>query len=104
MLDEVVNCDLMEWQDAGVAYPSGTKIKVLRDDDDGRTIILQLPKGFKIEGHTHIKNEQHYVLKGQYEMDGQVFREGTYQLIHSQMTHGPFTSETGAEILVIWHN
>ena len=93
----------MEWQDAGDPYPAGTKIKVLRDDEEGRTVILQLPKSFKMEGHSHIKNEQHFILKGQYEINGQVYGPGTYQLIHSNTTHGPFTSETGAEVLVIWH-
>ena len=98
-----VNCNSMEWQEAGKGYPSGTKIKVLRDDDGGRTVILQLPKGFKMEGHSHIKNEQHFVVKGQYEIGEKVYSQGTYQLIHSNMTHGPFTSKTGAEVLVVWH-
>ena len=103
MLDLIVNCNSLPWQDASDEYPEGTKIKTLRDDDGGKTIILQLPKGFRIEGHSHIKNEQHFVLKGQYEMNDQIYSQGTYQLIHQEMTHGPFTSETGAEILVIWH-
>jgi len=55
-----------------------------------------------MEGHTHIHVEQHFILKGQYEINGQVFSQGTYQLIHTDMTHGPFTSETGAEVLIVW--
>ncbi len=103
MLDEIVNWNLMEWQNAGEAYPKHTKIKVLRDDKDGRTVLLKFPKGFKLSGHTHIKVEQHFILKGQYEIDGKVYGEGTYQLIHPGMTHGSFTSKTGAEILVVWY-
>ncbi len=103
MLDEIVNCNSMEWQDAEDGNPDGTKIKVLRDDEGGRTVILKLPKGFRREGHTHIRNEQHFILKGQYEMNGKVYSQGTYQLIHKEMTHGPYTSETGAEVLVIWN-
>jgi anti-sigma factor ChrR (cupin superfamily) len=103
MLDMIVNCNSMDWRDAGDAYPQGTGIKVLRDDEGGRTVILKLPKGFKIGDHSHIKTEQHYILKGQYEIGGRVYTQGTYQLIHAKMTHGPYTSETGAEILVIWH-
>lgn len=102
MLDEIVNCNSLEWQDAEDNFPGGTKIKILRDDADGRTVILRLPKGFRMEGHTHIKNEQHFILKGQYEINGKVCSQGTYQLIHKDMTHGPYTSETGAEVLVIW--
>ena len=103
MLDVIVNCNSMDWQDAGEAYPEKTKIKILRDDEGGRTFILKIPKDFRMEGHTHIKNEQHFILNGQYEINGQVYGQGTYQLIHSNMTHGPFTSQTGAEILVVWH-
>ena len=103
MVDMIVNCSSMEWQDAGEGYPKGTKIKVLRDDEGGRTVILRLPKRFKIEGHTHIKTEQHFILKGQYEIEGKEYGQGTYQLIHAHMIHGPFSSKTGAEILVIWH-
>jgi len=103
MGDMIINCNAMEWQEAGDGYPSGTKIKVLRDDEDGRTVILRLPKGFEMGGHTHIKNEQHYILEGQYRVGGKVCAQGTYQLIRSNMTHGPFTSKTGAEVLVVWH-
>ncbi len=103
MLDTAVNCNDLEWQDAGDPYYRGTQVKILREDDEGRTVILKLPPGFRMEGHTHIHNEQHFILKGEYEMNGQTFTEGTYQLIHTDMTHGPFTSKNGAEVLIIWH-
>lgn len=103
MVDMVVKYETMEWRDAGDIYPGGTKIKVLRDDEGGRTVILKLPKGFNMAGHSHINTEQHFILKGRYEIDGHVYGEGTYQLIRPNMTHGPFTSQTGAEVLVIWH-
>ena len=102
MVDMIVNFNTMEWQDAEEAYPKGTKIKVLRDDQGGRTVMLQIPPGFRMEYHTHIKSEQHFLLKGQYEIDGEVYTAGTYQLVQPNMTHGPFTSQTGAEIIVIW--
>jgi anti-sigma factor ChrR (cupin superfamily) len=103
MLDMIVNSNIMEWQDAAKSYSPGTKMKVLRDDEGGRTVILKIPKGFLMESHSHIRNEQHFILKGQYEIDGITYSQGTYQLIHSNMTHGPFTSKTGAEILIVWH-
>ncbi len=102
MIDTAVNCNSLEWQDAGEPYYRGTMIKILREDDKGKTVIMKLPAGFRMEGHTHIHTEQHFILKGQYEINGQVFSQGTYQLIHKDMTHGPFTSETGAEVLVVW--
>lgn len=103
MSDITIDSNNLRWLDAGQSYSQGTQIKVLRDDEQGRTVILKLPPGFKMEGHTHIKNEQHFVLKGQYEIDNKIYGEGTYQFIHSDMTHGPFTSKDGAEVLVIWH-
>jgi len=103
MSDVIINYNFMKWQDASDTYPKGTKIKVLRNEEGGRTVLLKLSKGFKMGAHCHIENEQHFVLKGQYEMDGKVYSEGTYQLIHSNMIHGSFTSKTGAEILVIWN-
>ena len=103
MLDIIVNCNSMEWREETKKYPKGTKVKALQGVEGGRSVILKIPEGFKIESHCHIKNEQHFILKGQYEIDGKIYSQGTYQLIHSDMTHGPFTSKTGAEILVIWH-
>ena len=103
MLDMIVNSNSMEWQDAAESYSPGTKMKVLRDDEGGRTVILKIPKEFKMEDHSHIKNEQHFILKGEYEIEGKIYPQGTYQLIHSNITHGPFTSKGGAEILIIWH-
>ena len=44
MLDEIVNWNSMEWQNAGDACPKHTQKKVLRDDKEGRTILLKLPK------------------------------------------------------------
>ncbi|MBN1551783.1 cupin domain-containing protein [bacterium] len=100
---KIINSNTMEWKDAGDSYHTGTKVKVLRDDKDGKTIILKIPKGFVMGEHFHLKNEQHFVLKGQYKIGEDVYTQGTYQLIHAKRTHGPFSSDNGAEILVIWH-
>ncbi len=90
-----------DWADAG-NYPEGTKIKVLRDEDSFRTVLLKLPKGFKMGSHSHISTEQHFVLKGQYSSDGNNYPEGSYQIFSSGDEHGPFESENGALILVVW--
>ena len=47
-------------------------------------------------------NEQHLVLDGEYESEGEVFASGTYRIIYAGQDHGPFTSKTGAILLVIW--
>ena len=89
------------WEDAK-GYQEGTKRKVLRDEDNRKTILLKLPKGFKMGSHSHITTEQHFVLKGEYSSDGEVYPAGSYQMFSAHDEHGPFVSEEGALILVIW--
>ena len=89
------------WEEA-VSYPQGTKIKTLRDENGAKTVLLKFPKGLHIEEHTHIYDEQHLVLEGEYESEGKVYPAGTFRLIHAKKNHGPFTSKDGAIVLVIW--
>lgn len=98
-----VNYQEMHWEEAR-GYPSGTLIKVLRRDEKGQplTVLLKLREGFEMEGHSHIGNEQHFVLEGEYESEGHIYQTGFYRLIPRETTHGPFTSENGAVILVVW--
>lgn len=95
--------DQMEWQEAS-EYPSGAEIKVLRKGgpEEGRTVLLKLPPHYKMDEHSHIALEQHYVLEGEYESQKQVFAAGSYQLIPQKTNHGPFTSASGAILLVVW--
>jgi len=101
MLQEIVNCNEMDWQTAK-SYPEGTVSKILRDDHGKKTILLKLPAGFHMAAHSHTSLEQHYILEGSYEIEGQRFDVGTYQLIPPGFTHGPFDSKNGAILFVIW--
>jgi anti-sigma factor ChrR (cupin superfamily) len=101
MQEVYVNCNDMEWTPAP-NYPNGTLVKVLRDFDGRKTMLLKMPPGFKMEAHSHNSVEQHYVLEGQYEIEGKIYGKGTYQLLPAGYEHGPFTSEKGAIVLVIW--
>lgn len=91
----------LSWEKAE-NYPAGTKMKVLRDDHNGKTVLLKLPENFKMDAHSHIVAEQHIVLEGAYSSDGENFPVGSYQIFSAHDEHGPFTSEKGALILVIW--
>ena len=96
------NYEDMVWEEAP-GYPSGTKIKVLREHSGAKTFLLKLPEGFDMEAHCHTAvTEQHFVLEGEYKSDGRAYSRGAYRLIPGGVTHGPFTSEDGAMILVIW--
>ena len=98
-----INYEKMEWEEAQ-GYPSGTLMKVLRRDEKGEflTVLLKLAEAFEMEGHSHIGNEQHFVLEGEYESEGRTYRSGSYRLIPRETTHGPFRSEKGAVLLVVW--
>lgn len=98
-----VNYQEMQWEKAR-GYPSGTLMKVLRRDEKGQplTLLLKLEEGFEMEGHSHIGIEQHFVLEGEYESEGHIYRTGFYRLIPRKTTHGPFKSGKGAVILVAW--
>ena len=93
--------DESHWVEAN-GYPEGTKMKTLRDEEGAKTVLLKIPKGFHMESHTHVCNEQHLILDGEYEIEGQAYSSGTYRFIESHKDHGPFTSKTGAMILVVW--
>jgi len=98
-----INYEKMKWTDAA-GYPEGSKVKTLRKGSpgEGKTFLRKIKKGFKMEGHSHTTVEQHFVLEGEYESEGKIYRAGTYRLIPKHETHGPFTSSKGAVILVIW--
>lgn len=93
--------DETDWVNA-TEYPGGTLMKTLRDNEGGRTILLKLDKGFKLGSHSHVVTEQHLVLKGSYTSDGKTFSTGSFQIYGPHEEHGPFESQEGALILVIW--
>jgi hypothetical protein len=103
MEEITMNYEKMKWTDAQ-GYPEGSKIKILREGEpgEGRTFLRKIKTGFKMEGHSHTTVEQHFILQGEYESEGKIYKAGTYRLIPKHETHGPFTSSKGAVILVIW--
>jgi len=103
MKEITINYEKMKWTSAA-GYPEGSKIKILREGGpgEGKTFLRKIKRGFKMEGHSHTAVEQHFVLQGEYESEGKIYKAGTYRLIPEHETHGPFKSSKGAVILVIW--
>lgn len=89
------------WQTA-TEYPEKTRIKVLRDEKGAKTVLLRLPEKFSMSAHSHVTGEQHIVLKGGYTSEGRHYGEGTFRFINAHEDHGPFKSEEGALVLIIW--
>jgi hypothetical protein len=56
-----INYQEMEWSEA-TEYPTGTKMKLLREHGSAKTFLLKLPAGFDMEAHAHMATEQHFVL------------------------------------------
>ncbi len=101
-MEKVLNLfDDQHWENAD-EYFNGTLRKVLRDEEGYKTILLRLPKNFKMAPHTHLVTEQNFVVDGQYTYKGEVYAKGTYQIFRPHDEHGPFESKEGATILVIW--
>jgi anti-sigma factor ChrR (cupin superfamily) len=98
-----INYGEMDWEEAR-SYSPGTLMKVLRRDEKGEplTILLKLKEGFEMKEHSHMGNEQQFVLEGEYESEGRIYQNGSYRLIPGKTNHGPFKSEKGAVILVVW--
>ena len=55
-----------------------------------------------MDTHSHVYTELHYVLQGEYESQDEKYASGTYRVIPKEVKHGPFTTKTGAIILVTW--
>ena len=93
----------LKWSGAP-GYPLGTEEKVLSMGGSiaPRTTLLRLPPGWEMDTHSHRFTELHYVLEGQVESQGQKYTAGTFRVIPKGVDHGPFSSETGAVVLVIW--
>ena len=98
-----INADDLEWEPAA-GYSAGAEEKVLSGGGGvaPRTILLRVPPGWSMESHSHRSTELHYVLKGEYESEGETHRSGTFRVIPKEVKHGPFTTKEGAVIMVTW--
>ena len=105
MTETSINTADLSWEQAQ-DYPDGTIRKTLRTDSSGNpsTMLLKLPPGFSMDEHSHIRAEHHYLLEGEYEVSGKIFRAGHYHLVSKHTKHGPFRSANGALLLVIWES
>ena len=93
----------IEWKDA-IGYPPGAQEKVLNSGSEmsPRSILLKLPPGWSMDSHSHSHTELHYVMEGNYESGNKIHASGTFRIIPKEVEHGPFTTKTGAIILIIW--
>ena len=105
MNETSIHAEDLSWEQAE-GYPEGTMRKTLRRNSTGNpmTVLLKLPAGFAMDDHSHVFAEHHYILEGEYEVKGEHYRTGHYHVIPEHTDHGPFRSENGAVLLVIWES
>jgi len=93
----------LSWRTAE-GYGSGAEEKVLNKGNGivPRTILLKIPPGWRMEAHSHLNTELHFILEGQYESQGREFPAGTLCIIPKEVQHGGYSTKSGATILVTW--
>jgi CBS domain-containing protein len=101
--DEVVRFTPDLTGEPSALFPGDAEITALRDDParDAATLLARLRAGARVEAHSNLRPVQHFVLSGQYESEGQVFKAGTYRLLPSGEVPA-LTSSDGAVILVFY--
>jgi len=103
MKEIFINTNEIDWQVAK-GYPAGAMKKVLHEGSDiaPRTILLKIEPGWKMEEHSHVYTELHYVLEGELRSGETHYSEGSFRVIPKHTNHGPFVTSKGAVILVTW--
>ena len=93
----------MNWE-ATTAFPGEAEVKVLRGAAAGNasTMLVRLNPGGRAVPHSHIAIVQHYILEGEYESEGKVYRAGTYRLFPGHCDVAEITTENGVSILMIY--
>lgn len=103
MIQEVVvDCYETNWEDHP-SFPSPAKIKVLRYGlaNGLGTFLLWLPPDSEFPPHCHLSGVEHYVVQGEYEMDGQRFGPGIYRHLPPHAMVNRIQTKQGVTILVI---
>ena len=93
----------LPWQPAE-GYGPGAEEKVLNEGNSiaPRTILLKIPPGWRMEAHSHLNTELHFIVEGEYKSQGKTFPAGTFCIIPKGVRHGAYSTESGATILVTW--
>jgi quercetin dioxygenase-like cupin family protein len=94
--------DNVGWIDAQ-NYPEGTRMKIVHEEGEVKTFILKVPKGSVMKKHSHSHFEQHFLLEGEYVVDGKLCKKGTCQYYKPNESHGPYDVKNTSFILVVFY-
>lgn len=102
MFPDIRQAEDASWQPGPYA---GVELKVLRKDPitGGVTALRKFAAGTTVPAHVHpLANETAYVLSGEWEEDGQVYRAGTCFFAPRGERHGPHHARTEVISLTIF--
>ena len=87
-----------------IRFPGRVEAMTLCEEEHGgaRTILVSLPPGGTVEAHCHLGPVQHFLLGGDYELEGKTFEAGTYQLFPAHANVGEITTKQGALLLIVY--
>ena len=93
----------MPWEKL-TEFPGEGEVKRLRDQGSGMgmTLIVRLPAHGHITPHAHTAAVQHYVLEGEYQSEGRVYRAGTHRLLPGGADVADISTQNGATVLMIY--
>jgi len=86
-----------DWQ----PFLDGIRIKVLRQDGELLSYLLQLAPGATLPAHRHPHDEECVVLEGRLQIGTRLeLGPGSYHLAHAGALHAPIVTPTGATIFL----
>ncbi|MEM7281534.1 MAG: cupin domain-containing protein [Pseudomonadota bacterium] len=80
-------------------YP-GNKIKMLRDDSDTQSFLVELAPGTRFPPHSHPKDEETLVLEGEVLFGEIPLKKGDYHLARAGTDHDETFSEKGCLLFI----
>lgn len=95
---------LTEKQSTWVDLPSpGLRVRTLSDhpDDPFTILVLEIDLGAIYPRHHHKGVESGYILSGDLEMDGRIFRAGDFMRAEPGSDHPDFSSPSGCQALLV---
>lgn len=103
---EFVQAQLLPWRriGAGLARPDAEYRLLSRDQVTGAcTALMRYPPGWSRLGPEHIRaDEEFFVLEGELEMDGEVYRADSYAFLPAGWTRRAMVSRPGCVLLAFY--
>lgn len=78
----------------------GNRVKVLRDQSEGTSILVQLEPGATFPAHSHPEDEETFVIAGETWFGELHLKTGDYHLAKKGTEHGEVRTDTGCTLFI----